>query len=62
MSSANVYRIHAEDCLRIAKTAHNGRDRPFWLSLAQSWLHLAEHSARDADIEADKPRVGSLAR
>jgi hypothetical protein len=60
MSSTNVYRMNAEDCLRIARTAHDGRDRPFWLSLAQSWLHLAEHSARGADLEAERPRVGSV--
>ena len=59
MNSTNMYRMNAEDCLRIARTAHNDRDRPFWLSLAQSWLHLAEHSARSADFEIENRRVGS---
>jgi hypothetical protein len=59
MNSTNMYRMNAEDCLRIARTAHDERDRPFWLSLAQSWLHLAEHSARGTDFDAEQPRVGS---
>jgi hypothetical protein len=58
MNASKTYRSNAEDCLRIARTAHNEHDRPFWLSLAQSWLDLAEHSERgDADLE--ESRVGT---
>ena len=46
MSSNNIYRSNAEDCLRMAQTAVNDGDRPFWLTLAQSWLRLAERAAR----------------
>jgi hypothetical protein len=46
MSSANDYRINAEDCLRMAKTASEERDRPLWATMAQSWLRLAEHADR----------------
>ena len=61
MSSNNVYRTNAEECLRMARTAADDSDKPFWLSLAQSWLHLAEHSTRsrssyDVD-EADGWRI-----
>jgi hypothetical protein len=56
MNASKTYRSNAEDCLRIARTADNEHDRPFWLSLAQSWLELAEHSARSED-DADAPRV-----
>jgi hypothetical protein len=55
MSSNNIYRNNAEDCLRMAQTAAN--DRPFWLTLAQSWLRLAERAARSGS-ETQKPRVG----
>jgi hypothetical protein len=48
MSTSCVYRTRAEDCLRIARTAQDERDKPFWLDLAMSWLELAEHSARSA--------------
>jgi hypothetical protein len=46
MSSANDYRINAEDCLRMAQTASEERDRPLWATMAQSWLRLAEHADR----------------
>jgi hypothetical protein len=60
MSSSSVYRTNAEDCLRMASKARDQRDRPFWLTLAQSWLQLAEHSARaDADLDAERSGVGS---
>jgi hypothetical protein len=46
MSSANDYRINAEDCLRMAQQALEERDRPLWATMAQSWLRLAEHADR----------------
>ena len=46
MSSADDYRINAEDCLRMAKKASQVRDRPLWATMAQSWLRLAEHADR----------------
>jgi hypothetical protein len=62
--SNSLYRANAEDCLRMARMTQDPRDRPFWLALAQSWLQLAEQSARSAstDVGADQPRspVGNL--
>ena len=46
MSSANDYRMNAEDCLRMATKASEERDRPLWATMAQSWLRLAEHADR----------------
>ena len=46
MSSANQYRNNAQDCLRWAKAASDERDRPLWVTMAQSWLRLAEHADR----------------
>jgi hypothetical protein len=63
MSSNNIYRNNAEDCLRMAQTAVNDGDRPFWLTLAQSWLRLAEHAARGgSETDPQNPRVGSESR
>jgi hypothetical protein len=69
MSSANDYRINAEDCLRMAKKASEERDRPLWATMAQSWLRLAEHADRanlvpedstgDADQEIAQETVES---
>jgi len=49
MSPNNIYRNNAQDCLRMAQAAEDERDKPFWLTLAQSWLRLAEHAARRGD-------------
>ena len=46
MSSANDYRINAEDCLRMAQSTTEERDRQLWATMAQSWLRLAEHADR----------------
>jgi hypothetical protein len=63
MTSTNLYRSNAEDCLRMAQTAVNNGDRPFWLTLAQSWLRLAERAARGGtETERRNSRVGSESR
>jgi len=63
MSSNNIYRSNAEDCLRMARTAVNDGNRPFWLTLAQSWLRLAERAARGGrEVDTHDPRVGSESR
>ncbi len=59
MKANNDYRSNAEDCLRMAQTADNEHDKPFWLTLAQSWLQLAEHSARSGGEQAQERRVHS---
>ena len=60
MSPNNIYRSNAQDCLRMAKAAADERDRPFWLTLAQSWLRLAEHAAREGgELETHRPPVRS---
>jgi hypothetical protein len=46
MSSANEYRIIAQDCLRMAVIAEDDRDRPLWVTMAQSWIQLAEQFSR----------------
>jgi hypothetical protein len=51
------YRTHAEDCLRLASADRNEGDRPLWVTLAQSWLRLAEH----ADRLNSEVKSGSLA-
>jgi hypothetical protein len=54
MTSTSVYRSNAEECLRMANAAQDSRDRPLWVTLAQSWLRLAELSARgSATSDAD---------
>lgn len=44
MTSADSYRSNAEECLRLANLDRNECDKPLWVTLAQSWLRLAEHA------------------
>lgn len=55
--SSTDYRANAEDCLRLAHADRNEDDRPLWVTLAQSWLRLAEH----ADRLDEEVKSGSLA-
>jgi hypothetical protein len=65
MNSADDYRINAEDCLRMAEKASEGRDRPLWATMAQSWLRLAEHADRislapeDSAGDGDQENAGA---
>jgi hypothetical protein len=52
MSSANEYRDIAQDCLRMAVIADDKRDRPLWVTMAQSWIQLAEHVSRLGDSDS----------
>lgn len=63
MTSIDEYRVNAEDCLRMAQAAEDERDKPLWVTLAQSWLRLAEHAARiDAGIQSGElPEAASVA-
>ena len=42
MTSAEEYRGNAESCMRMASQSSDERDKPLWLTMAQSWLRLAE--------------------
>ena len=62
MGSAKEYRVIAQDCLRMA-VIEDERDRPLWVTMAQSWIQLAEHVAKlhvepedTADSEGDDHR------
>jgi hypothetical protein len=57
MTSTSVYRSNAEECLRMANAAQDKRDRPLWVTLAQSWLRLAELSARGSPASDADDRV-----
>lgn len=53
--------MNAEDCLRMAKGAQDQRDIPLWVTLAQSWLRLAEHADRVAEEFATSGDFGEEA-
>ena len=57
MRNIEQYRAHAHDCLRRAHTDTNERDKPLWLTLAQSWLQLAEHADR---LNGERPSLDEI--
>ena len=58
MDSIELYREQAHNCLRQADTDTNENDKPLWVTLAQSWLQLAE----DADRISSDVRDAQLQR
>jgi hypothetical protein len=56
MSAIEQYRAHAHECLQRAHTDEKEGDKPLWLTLAQSWLQLAEHADRaDKAVSGEPP-------
>jgi hypothetical protein len=40
------HRRYAEKCVAMAQRAEDDQDKALWLTLAQSWVRLAEHVER----------------
>lgn len=52
------HRRCAEECVAMARLSDNDNDKALWLTLAQSWVRLAEHVARArTECPADQPVV-----
>ena len=37
------HRRYAEECVAMARRSEDDQDKMLWLTLAQSWVRLAEH-------------------
>ena len=46
MGTIQDHRKHAEECVAMARQSEAQSDKALWLTLAQSWVRLAEHVAR----------------
>ncbi len=46
MGTTQDHRRLAEECVAKASRSDHESDKALWLSLAQSWMRLAEHVAR----------------
>ncbi|MGH6673205.1 MAG: hypothetical protein ACRECV_14690 [Xanthobacteraceae bacterium] len=46
MGTTQDHRRHAEECVAMAQRSDDEGDKALWLTLAQSWVRLAEHVAR----------------
>ena len=56
MGNNRDHRRCAEECVAMARAAENASDKALWITLAQSWLRLAEHVAHAsaAGVETDE--------
>jgi hypothetical protein len=55
MGIAHDHRRYAEECVAMAQRSDDDNDKALWLTLAQSWVRLAEHVARGALDPQDDP-------
>jgi hypothetical protein len=62
MGTTRDHRKCAEECVAMARLAEAESDKALWLTLAQSWVRLAEHVANAqscaAPAEASEETVG----
>jgi hypothetical protein len=56
MGNNRDHRKCAEECVAMARASDDAKDKALWITLAQSWVRLAEHvasSTADEDITVD---------
>jgi hypothetical protein len=46
MGTIQDHRRYAEECVAMAQLSQDDGDKALWLTLAQSWVRLAEHIER----------------
>jgi hypothetical protein len=46
IASRDDYRRHAAECVRLAQKTQNLRDKALLLTMADSWIRLAEKAAK----------------
>jgi hypothetical protein len=54
MGTIQDHRKCAEECVAMARSSQAESDKALWLTLAQSWVRLAEHVAR-AELNQPEP-------
>ncbi len=60
MSTINVYRENAQECLRVAEATRDDSDRHLWITMAHSWMRLADQIA-SSNVGADYRHVDESA-
>jgi hypothetical protein len=53
MRTTQDHRKCAEECIAMARAADDDGDKALWVTLAQSWVRLAEHVARTGAAHAE---------
>lgn len=59
MGTAHDHRRYAEECVAMAQRSDDENDKALWLTLAQSWVRLAEHVARGPSDLQDDPQYAA---
>jgi hypothetical protein len=54
------HRRCAEECVAMARRAEDDSDRALWLTLAQSWVRLAQHVEHFEASPAEQPEEDEL--
>lgn len=54
MGTTIDHRRCAEECVAMARRAEDDQDKALWLTLAQSWVRLAEHVDHYLELEAQR--------
>jgi hypothetical protein len=53
MGTPQGHRKCAEECVAMAEAAEDRGEKALWLTMAQSWLRLAEHAATARGTQRD---------
>jgi len=61
MGTTQDHRKCAEACVAMARAADDDKDKVLWLTLAQSWVRLAEHVAHVAETDESAEGDDALA-
>lgn len=60
MGTTANHRRYAEECVAMAQRSEDESDKALWLTLAQSWVKLAEHVARGPSwVDAESAEHGA---
>ena len=51
MGTTQDHRKCAKECVAMARAADDDKDKALWLTLALSWVRLAEHVARSDNTQ-----------
>ncbi len=58
MGTLQDHRKCAEACVAMARRSEDDADKALWLTLAQSWVRLAEHVARAEALPVHRGESG----
>ena len=62
MNKSAKFRQYAHECVELAERATTGSHRAMMLSMAATWLRLADQAQRQAELDADDRDVSQLTR